>query len=399
MGEFAVSSYYRGVDLVWPPVTPVPADRPLREVFADTVAELCADAPTVGVSLSGGLDSLAVLVHVLALRPRRRVVAFVADLMDDNGDQTADVVQQLLAVLGMADRVELVAVDPADCHTPPSWSAYGPRPDALPLVNATVARLAEQAGVEVLLSGDGADELLAAPRYATGQLYRQAGFRSARRYLGDVARTGPGVLGECAAVLADRLPAAARMRMYWGASWPEWTTPAVSPVLAAAWREEARDWAVRWVEATVRGHIAERRSWAEADAADAWWPRTFRPPVGSVREVSPFVHEEFVAAALALPLTARYDPRGVTIYHRMKGRVLGLFPPGCRARLPTRKRTYRAALAAAYAGACVAPVAVAIGLLDPDALAGRIDIATRMMVGCAEAWLAGAAEAGVVGCG
>jgi asparagine synthase (glutamine-hydrolysing) len=83
----------------------------------------------------------------------------------------------------------------------------------------------------------------------------------------------------------------------------------------------------------------------------------------------------------------------------MKGQVLGLFPPGCRAGLPSRKRTYRAALAAAYTGACVAPVAVAIGLLDPDALAGEIDTATRMMVSSVEAWLAGAAEAGVLGRG
>jgi hypothetical protein len=398
-GEFTVSSYFRDVKLLWPPVTPTQVDQPLHDLFAETIAELCADAETVGLSLSGGLDSLAVLIHVLALRPRRRVTAFVADLVDDDGDHTPEVVRHLLAELGVADRVRLVAVDPADCHAAPPWSPFGPRPDALPLVNTTVAGLAAAEGADVLLSGDGADELLAAPRFATAQVSRGAGFRGARRYLRDVARTGPGVLGECTAVVADRLPAGVRMRMYWGANWPEWTAPDVSPVLAGPWRDPARVWARQWVDTTIRSHVEAQRSWAEADVVDAWWPRCYRPPLGPVREVSPFVQDTFVAAALALPLAARYDPGGRSVYHRMKGAVVGLFPPDHRAVLPPKKRTYRAALAAAHAGSCVAPRSVAIGLLDPDALARETDTATRMMISAVEAWLEGGAEAGVAGCG
>ncbi len=67
-GEFAPSSYWTGVELVWPPPDPQPA--PLTEVFSTAVAELCGDADTVGVKLSGSLDSLAALVHVAALRQR-----------------------------------------------------------------------------------------------------------------------------------------------------------------------------------------------------------------------------------------------------------------------------------------------------------------------------------------
>lgn len=55
--------------------------------------------------------------------------------------------------------------------------------------------------------------------------------------------------------------------------------------------------------------------------------------------------------------------------------------------------------AAANAGPCVAPRSVAIGLLDPDALARETDTATRTMVSAVEAWLAGGAGAGVAGCG
>jgi len=394
-GEFTVSSYFTDVELVWSPVTPVAGDRALRERFADTVAGLCVDVTTVGVSLSGGLDSLAVLIHVLALRPRRRVVAFVVDLVDDHGEATAGIVRQLLADLGVADRVELVVVDPAVCEVIPMWSEYGPRPDALPVVNATVAKLAEDAGVEVLLSGDGADELLAAPRFATTDVARRYGFRAAWRYLADVARTGPGVLGEIAAIVNNRVAPGARARMYWGANWPELAPPTAAAVLAPPWRDAAQEWACQWVDATIQGHVAAGRSWAEADAIDAWWPRSFCPPPGRVEEASPFLDEQFVAAALASPLAARHVSQGSTPYHRMKAQVVELFPSELRAVLPTRKRTYRAALTAAVAGRCVAPVAVKIGLLDADAVTSETDTATRMTIGAVEAWLAGAVEAGV----
>lgn len=394
-GEFTPSSFFTGVDLVWPGVEPVPVEVPLRSVFADAITELCGDAPTVGVSLSGGLDSMAVLVHVLALHPRRQVIAFVADLVDDTGLRVVLLVNRLLAGLDLADRVAVVAVDPACCSIMPPWSPYGPRLDALPAVNATVAQLADERGVAVLLSGDGADELLAAPRFATMSVLRRFGFSGARRYLTDMTASGPGLAGELAAMASLGLPAALRIRLYWAANWPEWSPPAVSTVLAQSRRHAAGAWARTWVECALRSHLAAGHSWAEADAVDAWWPRTYQPPAGSVPEASPFLHGDVVAAALALPLAARYDPTGPSVYHRVKAQVVELFPPHMRRLLPDRKRTYRRALRASVSGPCATPIAANVGLLDPDAITRETDTATRMMVLAVEAWLAGAQVAGI----
>jgi asparagine synthase (glutamine-hydrolysing) len=63
-GEFAPSSYWRDVDIVWSPPHPRSDDRPFDVVFGDCVARLCGDAEVVAVALSGGVDSLAVLWHV-----------------------------------------------------------------------------------------------------------------------------------------------------------------------------------------------------------------------------------------------------------------------------------------------------------------------------------------------
>lgn len=194
--------------------------------------------------------------------------------------------------------------------------------------------MAADVGVELLLSGDGADELLAAPRFGTVQVCRRLGFRAARRYLADMAQAGPGALGEMLAMVSTVLPGSARMRTYWAANWPEWSPPTVSRVLAEPLRDAARAWACQWVDATLHAHATARRSWANADAFDAWWPRNYRPPTGSVPEASPFLHPDVVAAALALPLAARYDPAGPTAYHRTKAQVVELFSQSVRPLLP-----------------------------------------------------------------
>ncbi|MFD4610022.1 hypothetical protein ACFWOT_18360 [Streptomyces sp. NPDC058440] len=84
--------------------------------------------------------------------------------LDDAGDSAAAVVRRLLAALALP--VELAVLDPARDRAEPAWSPTGPRLDSLPEVNVAAAERAAELGVQVLPSGDGADELLGAPRFA-----------------------------------------------------------------------------------------------------------------------------------------------------------------------------------------------------------------------------------------
>lgn len=370
-GEFAPSSYWSGVDLVWPAPKPLELDgTTLQDVFASTVAQLCEPTETVAVSLSGGLDSLAVLWRVLQLRPIRRVLAYTVDLVDDTGQHAENVVRRLLADLGISQRVSLVVVDPRSCKMQPTWSPTGPRLDALPSINATIAQQASEAGAGILLSGNGADELLSVPRYATTDIVQLHGWRAASRYVRDL-RAGQGILGECAALSARAVSKTMRARSYWAVNWPSWCDPKVSAVLAAHWHTHAADWARRWVDKTIAEHALNGRSWAEADAYDSWWPKAFIPPTGPIPEASPFGHVDVVRAALALPLAERYDPHGVSAYLRVKGQVVHLFPNRVRHLLPTRKRYYRNALAASTSQPLAVPMAVSIGLLDEKEVGHR----------------------------
>jgi hypothetical protein len=386
-GEFLPGSLWHDVTLVWPPPVARPTDASLTEVFAGVVQDLCADAETIGISLSGGLDSLAVLVHVSRLRPARRIIAFVADLEDDGGERAAQAVAKLLADLNL--NVELVVIDPAQATATPAWSPTGPRFDALPKVNATVAELAAERGVKVLLSGNGADELVAAPSFATAEVGRRWGLRGVRRYMNDLASTRQGRWGELAAVLARVLPAGLSSRAYWAANWPELCRPSVSPCLAEPYHEAALAWADEWVRTQIAGHATARRSWTAADIIDTFWPRGLIPPAGAVPEASPFLHPDFVAAAVAVPVAQRYDPRSAAAYHRIKTQVVQVYPAELRPALPTAKRYYTRALGAAASTARIAPAATVAGLLDPDAVAVNRDTMTGLTVAAVETWLAG----------
>jgi asparagine synthase (glutamine-hydrolysing) len=73
LGEFVPRSLWQGVRRV-PVEIPQPLPGSLPLAFSRAVAAMTADAEVIGVLVSGGLDSLAVLVHALRVAKRRRVI-------------------------------------------------------------------------------------------------------------------------------------------------------------------------------------------------------------------------------------------------------------------------------------------------------------------------------------
>lgn len=387
LGEFAPRSPWKGVDRL-PSGLTVPVPGSLPQAFADAVEELTTDARTIGVLVSGGLDSLAVLVHALRAARGRRVVAFATDLTDDTGKRVVPGVRRMLA--GLELPADLKVIHPLRDNVAPAWSAAGPRLDALPEVTAACSLMAAGLGVDILLSGDGADELLGVPRFATGAVAARHGPLAAARYMADVAVSGPGVPGEVVAGAARLLPRAARARAYWAANWPDWCDPVPSAVLAEPYRSAATAWARQWVDDRIAAHAAAGRSWAESDAHDATFPRELVPSAGPVAEASPFLHESFLSTALALPLGDRYDPDLPSAYLRCKAQVVRLLPLGTVSLLPRRKQYFTRALARQATAGRHAPRCVAAGLLDPTELAGETDPAVLLVIASLERWLAGA---------
>lgn len=397
-GEFYPVSLWRGVDrLPMRPVVPAPYPGGLRAAFTESVRELTEHAETIGVSVSGGLDSLMTLVHAHAVADGRRVIAFTADMTDDRGRSCVPVVSRLLHDLGLSD-VDLEVIDPEHHSAEPRWSPLGPRLDARPDLNAAMAERAATRGADVLLSGDGSDELLGTPRYATTAIVRRHGVRAARRYAADVARSGPGLFGESLAALARFAPAGVRSGAYWAANWPEWIKPTAPALLAEPYRSAATAWGRAWVAQRIKDHAKGNRSWAQADAHDAFYPHETIPAAGAVAEASPFLTDRFLAAAFAVPLADRYRADLPTVYWRGKSLVLSLLPPGTARHLPRHKQYFSTALGdqARTLDPGAPLLTVESGLIDRAALSKETDPAALLSVSAVEQWLLGAAERGAV---
>nr|WP_243275281.1 asparagine synthase-related protein [Streptomyces albus] len=394
-GEFVPVSFWKGVERLSPsPLVPEPAPLGLRAAFADAVRAAIGDAEGIGVMLSGGLDSLAVLLHACEVAEGRRVTAFTIDLSDDSGGGSVAEVRRLLDAFGLD--VELVVLDPARDRVEPLWSPVGPRLDGLPEVHAAASAYAEDRGIGVILSGDGSDELLGTPRFATVEIARRRGLRGAHRYLRDMAGSGPGVPGEVAAIAARLLPRRLRAAMYWAENWVEWCDPVAPDLLQEPYRTYATEWSRRWVAEEVAAHARAGRTWAEADAHDALFPHTVPPQAGRVPERSPFLEPSFVAAALAVPLADRCGTDLPSKYWRGKALVLELLPSGATAKLSPRKQYYSGALTgqAARLDTGGRLLLVESGLIDPRKLAGERDTGTLLSLAGIERWLRGAERYG-----
>ena len=183
----------------------------LRAVLEDSVAaHLVADVP-VSTFLSGGLDSS--LLTVLATRHNRDIDSYTISFRPEDRrfeampDDLA-YARKLAARHGIRLHEVEIAPDVADLLPRMVYALDEPIGDAAAINAYLICRAAREAGVKVLLSGMGADELFGGYRKHYAALL-------AARY-----RRLPGVLRHgIVAPAVDRLPVAGQRRGYRAARW------------------------------------------------------------------------------------------------------------------------------------------------------------------------------------
>jgi asparagine synthase (glutamine-hydrolysing) len=164
---------------------PARAAKLVRAAFEDAVRVRVDTDLTVGVILSGGLDSSLTLLHAAAMHPD--CVAFTVGAP---GSEDLGYARRLCADLGV--RHEVIEVEPrrigrADIRAAIAMSELTEYGD---IINAVVSmplfRAVRAAGVKVVLTGDGSDEL-----FGGYPMYRQASPAQARRlFLHKIANLG-----------------------------------------------------------------------------------------------------------------------------------------------------------------------------------------------------------------
>jgi asparagine synthase (glutamine-hydrolysing) len=183
----------------------------LRHVLEDSVAaHLVADVP-ISTFLSGGLDSS--LLTVLAARHNRDTDCYTISFRPEDRRMEAmpddlAYARKLAGQHGLRLHEVEIAPDVADLLPRMVYALDEPIGDAAAINAYLICRAAREAGVKVLLSGMGADELFGGYRKHYAALL-------AARY-----RRLPGVLRHgVVAPAVDRLPVAGRRRGYRAARW------------------------------------------------------------------------------------------------------------------------------------------------------------------------------------
>ncbi|MBM3492595.1 MAG: asparagine synthase (glutamine-hydrolyzing), partial [Alphaproteobacteria bacterium] len=203
-------AYWRPPE-VCPRPMPEAAER-LRQAFLQSVALHLRSDVAVGVALSGGIDSTAIVMAIrrhLGQEAPPRAFAYVAGGAFDEEPHAA------LAAQAAGLALTRIAIQPGDlARDLPALIAAQGEPFASTSIYAQyrVFQAAREAGVKVMLGGQGADELLAGyahfvPTRLVGLLASGRPGAAARLVAGGPLPAGGGRVGLLARGLAGLLPA------------------------------------------------------------------------------------------------------------------------------------------------------------------------------------------------
>ncbi|HEY8581494.1 MAG TPA: asparagine synthase (glutamine-hydrolyzing), partial [Capillimicrobium sp.] len=283
------------------PGEPAAAARALRELLLDAIRlRLRADVP-VGTSLSGGVDSSGVVALSAELAGDHTRHAFTARFSGFERDEWA-FAQLTASAAGVVEHhaVEPTAADLARDLDTLVADQEEPAASASVYAQWRVAQAAREAGVTVMLDGQGADELFAGYPALIGWALRSQGPAATARALRDPALRGHVVR----AIGAERLPEALARRHRERLATPYATAAARAAGAAAtqppdlSGRDPLRRELLRQAFAT---RLPELLRYADRDS------------MAHAREVRlPFLDRRVADFALSLPAGLLVRPDGTT---------------------------------------------------------------------------------------
>ena len=254
----------------------------LRRVLVDaTTLRLRADVP-VGAYLSGGLDSSAITALIHEYTDNRLETFSIAftDKAFDESEHQRNMAQHL------GTRHHLVTCSHADIgeiFPDMVWHAEVPLTRTSPAPLYLLSRLVRENGMKVVLTGEGADEILGGYN-----IFKEAKIRRywARRPESEVR---PKLLAELYRYIGN-MPGDAFLRKFFGQGLTNTNDPRYSH--AVRWRNTSR--AARFFSQAFREEISEARGRLQAGGEEVELPAEFM-------DWSPLARAQFIEATLFLP--------------------------------------------------------------------------------------------------
>ncbi|MBB5076446.1 hypothetical protein [Nonomuraea endophytica] len=391
--------------------------RELGERLAEAVRRAVGSHRTVAVLHDGSLGATALLAAADAAGRAvgAEVTVVVADHPDPQGASVGVRAQQVIALLGGRHRFLLAEADrllDRRDHVPGEggsrgrtpweegpgdrvgWNPVAPDLGRTPLVRAGEARAA-QLGASMILTPDGGEELL-----QSGPLPVPSGLaelRAASRGLADGWQVeGVAAALADAAAMLGRGAAARRLRARLQvAQAPFAQVLGRAPrVLAPDLRAHVEAWTAGWVSRLAEDLADDPdpvRAYVRARMARFAGPHPASVAAAApVPRAAPFLDPGFIAWALRLPPSARYDARRPTPHLRRNRLLISLIPQAAHSALPATpppppSGTIPAARLPQASGEY--PLCRELGLLVPGEESAPTEVRARLTV--LEEWLAG----------
>lgn len=318
----------------------------LSAVFRQAIAELVSPFSSVAISISGGLDSAAVLVHLAEMckASGTELHLLTAELLGDDSSTNIHHIERILDGLGIDAPVHRIgAHGDADRRGQRYfWSPSGPRLDSSPDVNDALVDKAGSLGAQAVFTGAGSDELIGVVRYMLWPLLAQGKLSMFRSYWGDsISVSRQAAVLEALAPVMQMLPRRWRAVAYYAITPDPPVELAAPDLVTGQYRGHIEDWSRAWMNRRLDLQASAHSSWRAMEAWESLDPVC--PPIVSsdpMPFLHPFMSKSFVEAVMQTPLESRYNPELSNSYWRQKSIVLDLIGRQHWAHLPTKKQIF-----------------------------------------------------------
>jgi hypothetical protein len=382
-----------------PPCQPATPQPDLPVMFRRTVEDLVSPYSSVALSISGGLDSAAVLVHLHEICASKNIELHLitAELTGDDGETNIHHIERLLKGIGIDQPVHRIEAHPKDNGKQYFWSPRGPRLDSSAAVNDAMVDTAMGLGAPAVFTGAGSDELTGTVRYMLGSFLARGRLDLFRSYWRDtISISKQAALLETLAALAGVLPRRWRAIAYYAVAEDPPVDLTAPSLVGAPLRPYVEEWSRTWMNQRLRFQASSHKSWAAMEAWESLDPVC--PPIISddpIPFLHPYMNREFVTAVMQTRLDARYGMHHPNMYWRQKSIVLDLIGKEYWDYLPVEKQIFSNWMRADEVKTRqAAPRLVELGVIDAAVLAQTDNTMLLHRVAELEAWTAVATERG-----
>ncbi len=382
-----------------PPCRPAAPQPDLSAMFRRTVEDLVSPYPSVALSISGGLDSAAVLVHLHEICASKNIELHLitAELTGDDGETNIQHIDRLLKGVGIDQPVHRIDAHPEGNDKQYFWSPRGPRLDSSAAVNDAMVDTAMGLGAQAVFTGAGSDELTCVVRYMLGSFLAGGRFDLFRCYWRDtISISKQAAILESLAVFAGVLPRRWRAIAYYAVAEDPPVDLTAPSLIGAPLRPYVEQWSHAWMSQRLGFQAESHKTWSAMEAWESLDPVC--PPIISddpIPFLHPYMSREFVTAVMQTRLDARYGIHHPNSYWRQKSIVLDLIGKEYWDYLPVEKQIFSNWMRAhEVKNRQAAPQLVELGVVDAAALAHTGDTMLLHRVAELEAWTAIATDRG-----